>query len=233
MTRPSRRHAVLRVAVDLAILTVREGRLQALLVDRGNEPFQGCWALPGGFLREGEDPTEAAERELREETGLGGSNLHLEQLTVFAAPDRDPRGRVISIPYLAIAPDLPIPVAGSDASGARWEPVEEALPGADRLAFDHGDILRLSVERARTELEHTTIATAFCGETFTIRELRRVYEVVWGISLDPRNFHRKVTRAAGFIEPVGSIRPTTPGRPAILYRPGPAWRLYPAMLRDQ
>ncbi len=121
MSSRKRNHAQLRLAVDLAILTVRDRVLQVLLVERGNEPYRGQLALPGGFVREGEDLPDAAVRELREETALDGSVLHLEQLRVFGSPRRDPRGRVVSVPYLAIAPNLPMPVAGSDARSARWE----------------------------------------------------------------------------------------------------------------
>ena len=115
-----RDHLRLRLAVDLAILTVRENLLHVLVIERANEPYRGQAALPGGFLRAGEDLHEAAERELAEETGLDGGSLHLEQLAAYGAPDRDPRGRVVSVAYLAIAPDLPIPVAGSDAQAAAW-----------------------------------------------------------------------------------------------------------------
>ena len=231
MSARNRDHAGLRVTVDLVILTVRDGALQVLLIERGNEPYRGQLALPGGFLREDEDIDTAAGRELMEETGLDSGRLHLEQLAVFGAPGRDPRGRVVTVPYLAIAPDLPMPVAGSDASSARWEPVEEALSDRRRLAFDHDDILRAGVERARRELEYTTLATVFCHQPFTIGELRTVYEVVWGRRLDPRNFNRKVTRTDGFLEPVGAKRALETGRPAALYRRGPATTLYPPMLR--
>ncbi len=226
-----RDHALLRLAVDLTILTVRDGQLQVLLIERGNDPYRGQLALPGGFLREGEDLAGAAVRELREETGLTGPRLHLEQLAVFDAPGRDPRGRVVSVPYLAIAPGLPAPVAGSDARGARWEPVDIALEAASKLAFDHDRILAVAVERARVMLEQTTVATAFCAETFTIGELRRVYEVVWGVSLDPRNFNRKVTGTDDFVVPTGEKRVAETGRPAWLYRRGLATRLHPPMLR--
>jgi len=223
-----RKHELLRLAVDLAILTVRDGRLQVLVIERGNEPFRGRDALPGGFLRTGEDLRRAAVRELSEETGLDGEALHLEQLATYGAPDRDPRGRVVSVAYLAIAPNLPIPTAGSDARRARWLPVDE-IAGA--LAFDHDDILREAVERARARLEFTTLATVFCGQTFTIGDLRRVYEAVWDLPLDPRNFSRKVAHTEGFVHPTGTKRMPETGRPAALYRRGPARTLYPPILR--
>ena len=218
----------LYLTVDLAILTVRENLLHVLVIERANQPYQGHAALPGGFLRPGEDVPQAAERELGEETGLDGTALHLEQLAVYGAPDRDPRGRVVSVAYLAIAPDLPIPTAGSDARSARWAP---AATVCGTLAFDHAQILDDAVERARTRLEFTTLATAFCGPTFTIGDLRNVYEVVWNTPLDPRNFSRKVTNTYGFIQPTGAKRTPDTGRPAALYQRGPAQTLNPPLLR--
>lgn len=221
----------LRLAVDLIIITVREGSLQVLLIERDNEPFRGMGALPGGFLRVNERPEDAAVRELREETGLDATRFHLEQLPLYGDPDRDPRGRVVSVPYLAVVPDLPAPVAGSDASAARWERVDAVLAGERELAFDHEQILVAGLERARAQLEDTTVAAAFCGESFTIGELRSVYEVVWGTPLDAGNFSRKVTKTEGFIVPTGERRATSSGRPAALYRRGPARRLHPPLVR--
>jgi 8-oxo-dGTP diphosphatase len=224
-----REHLQLSLTVDIAILTVRENLLHVLVIERANEPFQGQAALPGGFLRAGEDLRDAAERELAEETSLDGGALHLEQLATYGAPDRDPRGRVVSVAHLAIAPNLPIPTAGSDARSARWEPVD-LVRGT--LAFDHAQILDDAVERARTRLELTTLATAFCGPTFTIGDLRKVYEVVWGMPLDPRNFSRKVMNTEGFVQPTGAKRIPETGRPAVLYRCGPAQVLNPPLLRS-
>src|SRR5262245_36483068 len=214
MDAPTRAHETLRLAVDLVILTVRDERLQVLLIERANKPYQGHLALPGGFLRSDEDTTVAALRELSEETGLDGSKLPFEQLPIFGKPGRDPRGRVVSVPFLAIAADLPLPHAGSDARAARWQPVDTAL--ADGLAFDHADILRTGRERARAQLEYTTVAAAFCGDVFTIGDLRRVYEVMWGDDLDPGNFSRKVTKTEGFIIPTEDKRAAGIGRPAAL-----------------
>lgn len=220
------------LAVDLVILTLRESRLQVLLVERGVEPYQGALALPGGFLNHREeDLLTAAHRELAEEAGLGADQLHLEQLGVYGTPGRDPRGRVVSIAYLAIAPRLPEPIAGTDASDACWTPVEQALSGEARLAFDHGQILMNGVDRAREKLERSALATAFCGPTFTISELQDVYEAVWGVPLDPRNFYRKVQSVDGFIVPAGPTRKAESGRPARLFRPGTRTTLHPPMIR--
>ncbi|GAA4147923.1 NUDIX hydrolase [Actinomadura keratinilytica] len=217
------------VTVDLVIFTVRDGGLHVLLVDRGIEPYLGYPALPGGYIDEGETLEEAAVRELREETGLDARDLHLEQLRAYSDPRRDPRGRVITVAYLALGPDLPVPVGGTDAAAAYWAPVSEVL--ARRLAFDHEAILRDGLERARSRLEHTTVAAAFCTEPFTISDLRHIYEAVWGFELDPSNFRRKVTRADGFLEPTGQRYVPQTGRPALLYRRGKATTLTPPLLR--
>jgi 8-oxo-dGTP diphosphatase len=224
----TRDHTYLRLAVDLAILTVREGALQVLVITRANEPYRGELALPGGFLRGDEDIPAAAVRELAEETGLDGTRLHLEQLRAYGAPGRDPRGRVVSIAFLAIMPDLPLPTAGSDASSAAWA-AADAVRG--HLCFDHDEILAEAVERARSRLEFTTLATTFCGPSFTIGDLRNVYEVVWGHRLDPRNFNRKVLNTPGFVEPTGERRVPEVGRPAALYRAGGEQALNPPLLR--
>lgn len=219
------------LAVDLVIMTLRDSRLQVLLVERGVEPYKGHLALPGGFLQHvGEDIAAAARRELAEETDLDVGSFRLEQLGVYGDPGRDPRGRVISVAYLAIAPRLPEPTAGTDAADAGWQPADRVLSGELRLAFDHQRIVADGVERARAKLEYSSLATAFCGDTFTISELQEVYEAVWGTALDPRNFYRKVQKTQGFIVPAGTRKSAT-GRPARLFRAGPQTILYPPMVR--
>ncbi|KAA2262730.1 NUDIX hydrolase [Solihabitans fulvus] len=220
------------LAVDLAVLTVRNNALQILLVERGVDPWRGQRALPGGFLaNDQEDLDAAAERELAEETGLDISRLYLEQLRAYGAPDRDPRSRVVTVCYVAFVPDLPTPEAGGDAQTAAWVPVQAALDHDTRLAFDHKRIVADAVERVRSKLEYTTLATSFCPPEFTVTDLRQVYETVWGETLDQRNFHRKVTGTAGFLVATGEQATGQGGRPAALYRPGPATTLHPAMLR--
>ncbi|MFE9746113.1 8-oxo-dGTP diphosphatase [Saccharothrix saharensis] len=227
---PGRHAGDVAVTVDLVIFTIRDDRLQVLLVERGKEPFLGMSALPGGYVRDGETLDRTALRELNEETGLDGRRLHLEQLKTYGDPGRDPRGRVITVAYLALVPDLSTPVAGTDARAAQWVPVDSV--DFDELAFDHAVILREALERARSQLEYTTIAAAFCTEPFSISDLRRVYEVVWGFPLDPSNFRRKVTGAEDFLVPTG--RRSTPeiGRPAALYRRGTAQLLFPPLMRS-
>lgn len=218
------------VAVDLVALTIRAAELHALTVRRGIPPYQGRWALPGGFVRLTEDLPDAVLRELAEETGLEPGVAHIEQLATYGAPHRDPRLRVVSVAYLVLAPDLPTPRAGSDAADARWRPVS-ALRDA-RLAFDHRQILADGLERARAKLEYTSLGAAFCPPEFTVAELRRVYEIVWGVALDARNFHRKVTKTAGLLETTGRTTTRDGGRPAQLYRRGDVDALHPPLLRS-
>lgn len=310
------------VTCDVVALTLRGGALHVLLVRRGGPPFAGSWALPGGFIRPGRETLDgAAARELAEETGLGPgpglSRVHLEQLGSYGDPDRDPRMHIVTVAYLAFAPGLPDPRAGSDAAAAAWVPVAalglggparplqeqdrrdgihgggparrspetsapeeppgvgpgtqtdagttagtvtdkgpdrsaerdpgtdpEAGPGAGTpgaftrrpvpLAFDHARILADGLDRARSKIEYTPLATAFLGEEFTVSELRSVYESVWGTRLHAGNFHRKVLSVPGFVESTGATaeRGGTRGGPrARLYRAGDARLLHPALLR--
>lgn len=232
MVQARRARQTVTLTADLVILTIRDGLLHVLVVERDNEPFAGRLALPGGFLRGRENMVQTASRELREETGVDPAGLHLEQIGVYSDPDRDPREpRVVSCAFLSIAPNLPLPVAGTDARAADWLAVGKATKA--RLAFDHNEILRDAIELARDRIQFTTIATSFCTQEFTIGELREVYEAVWGVELDKPNFHRKVTDAEGFVVPTGNKRPTGNGRPAALYRAGSAELLAPPMMRPR
>ena len=218
------------VTVDVVILTVRQGQLCVLLVRRGTHPHRGRWALPGGFVGAAEDLDAAARRELTEETGLD-ARAHLEQLASYGSPERDPRMRVVSVAYLAMVADPPQPVAGTDAADARFWPVADlADDGRPALAFDHDRILADAVDRARAKLEYTSLATTFLDEPFTIADLRRVYEAVWGVTLHPANFRRKVLSTPGFVVATGAERPTGRGW-AELYGRGTTAALHPAILR--
>jgi len=204
--------ARLPVAVDIVALTVATEGLMVLIAKRLVPPYRGEHCLPGGFVLNDENLTQAALRELQEETGLDATG-HLEQLRTFGPLNRDPRGPVLSVAYLALSPFVAPPRAGGDVGSAEWMPVSR-LP---KLAFDHETILAVGVERARAKLEYSGLATAFCGDEFTIAELREVYEAVWGVALDARNFNRKVTTTPGFLQPVAK-RQGQPGRPAVLYK---------------
>jgi 8-oxo-dGTP diphosphatase len=201
------------VTVDVVVFTLREGDLQVLLVRRKNPPFQGMWALPGGFLDIDETLEHAALRELEEETGV--REVYLEQLHTFGDPDRDPRGRTITVVYFAVVPANSVhPHAGDDAADTRWWPVGDLPP----LAFDHAEILTYALQRLRTELEHTAVGFELLPEAFTLSELQATYEVVLGEELDRRNFRRKLL-GARVIEETGAYR-AGEGRQARLYRFG-------------
>jgi 8-oxo-dGTP diphosphatase len=204
--------APIQVTVDLVIFALRERELQVLLVRRGIAPFEGHWALPGGFIRDGESLDEAARRELREETGV--SDVYLEQLYTFGEPGRDPRGRVVTTAYYALltgdhAPLMP----GSDAAAARWWPAR-ARP---QLAFDHDLIVDYALERLKNKLEYTTVGFQLLPKKFTLTQLQRVYETILGRELDKRNFRRKVA-LLGILKPLDEWVREGPSRPAQLYR---------------
>jgi len=219
------------VTADVAVFTQTGQGLEVLLVERGEEPFAGCWALPGGFVKPDESLDAAAARELEEETGIRGG-AYLEQLGAFGAPDRDPRMRVVTVCYVAVVPDLPDPEGGGDAARAALVPVSRVLAGRVKLAFDHREIFRAALEHVRGRLEDSSIATAFCGDVFSLTELRAVYEAVWGEELDPANFRRKVLGIPGFLEETEGTRQWQGrGRPGKLYRKGKAQRLDPPFRR--
>jgi 8-oxo-dGTP diphosphatase len=200
------------VAVDIAIFTLREARLNVLVVERGVNPFAGMWALPGGFVRMEEDLPTAALRELREETGL--TQAYIEQVGAFGRPDRDPRERVISVAFVAIIPSDQVSlVAGSDARGVRWCPVDE-LPD---LAFDHAEVVAAARARIVEKVKRTTIAVQFLPAEFTLTELQSVFEAIRGEAVDKRNF-RKWATSLSYLQPTGRQRHGGQYRPAALYR---------------
>jgi 8-oxo-dGTP diphosphatase len=213
------------VSVDLVILTVRDSQLSVLAWRRDTEPHLGTWGLPGGFIRLDEDLPATAARVLAERAGLPDAPVHLEQLQTYGYPDRDPRQRVVAVAYLGLAPDLPAP----EQPRMSWQPVARLA----RMSFDHLRILQDGVERARAKLEYTSLGAAFCRDEFTVAELRRVYEIVWDTPLDPRNFHRKVTGAEGFLIDTGKVSAAGGGRPAQVYRRGDTDLLHPPMLRPR
>jgi 8-oxo-dGTP diphosphatase len=215
----------LAVTVDVVVLTLAARRLHMLLIRRGVPPFEGMWAIPGGFKRPDESLEEAAQRELLEETGVDGARL-LRQFGAYGDPGRDPRMNVVTIAYLAVLRNVQGIAGGTDAAAAALVPASEILHGKLELAFDHERILRDAVERVRTDLGLTGIATAFVGPTFTLAELRAVYEEVWGVRFDAANFRRSMLAEEGWVIPTGRrARPGAEGgKPAELYRAGRMWR---------
>jgi 8-oxo-dGTP diphosphatase len=212
------------VTVDLVILTVKDGALRTLLIERGQHPFKGMLALPGGFLRvganakdQGEDLEAAARRELEEEAGLSDPRIYLHEIGAFGKPGRDPRMRVISVAFVALVrPELAESVrAGGDAAGARFVD----LSRAGKLAFDHADILAAARAFVRRELESSNIAFELSPVTFTVQDLRATYEVILGETLDPGNFRKRFLRMLedGVIVETDEKR-KTPSKPARIYR---------------
>jgi 8-oxo-dGTP diphosphatase len=201
-----------------------------LLVKRGEHPFRDFWALPGGFVGPSESSLEGARRELATETGI--EQIWFEQLGTFDDPGRDPRTRVVSVAYLAILDEPGVAVAGDDAIDTRWVAVAQIVQGTLELAFDHADIVAAGVERAAAKLEYTTLATSLIKGPFTISDLRRVYEAVWGYPLHPSNFRRKVLGAHGFVEPTGRSVSVGRGRAVETFVGGRAGVLHPPIVRD-
>lgn len=213
------------VTVDVVILTVVEGDLEVLLVRRGVAPFEGMWAIPGGFKRPNETLDEAARRELAEETGVDGAT-HLRQLGAYGDPGRDPRMNVVTVAYVAALRAVDRIVAGTDAMDAALLPVSEVLQGRMELAFDHDRILQDAIDRVRIDVELTSLAASFVGSTFTLAELRAIYEAVWDVRLDGANFRRSLLAEEGWVIPTGRrARPgASGGKPAELFKPGLRWK---------
>ena len=200
------------VTVDVVVFTIHDNDLKVLLIQRAGEPFEGMWALPGGFVGMRESLRRAAWRELKEETGV--SAAFLEQLGAFGHPDRDPRERVITVAYYALVPFDRLKIhAASDARDARLFSITD-LP---ELAFDHPKILRRARERLKTKLDDAVVALQLVPEAFTLSELQRVHEVILDAAIDKRNFRKRLLKL-GLVEPAGAERRTGPHRPARLYR---------------
>ena len=198
------------VTTDCVIFGFNGERLQVLLIERGIEPYKGCWAFPGGFLKMDETAEEGAKRELKEETGL--ENAYIQQLHTFSAPNRDPRERVITIAYYALVKIQEVK-GGDDAASARWFPLDEIPP----LAFDHDYILRMATQRLREQIHFQPIGFELLPEKFTIRELQSLYEAILGINFDRRNFAKKMLHLEILTELDETVWPT-PKREAKLYK---------------
>jgi 8-oxo-dGTP diphosphatase len=207
------------VTVDLALFTVAgaltELRLQVVLIERRDPPFQGRWALPGGFVRQDEDLHDAAVRELREETGIEGATV--EQVEAVGTPGRDTRGHVITVVYAGLTPaDRHQLKPCGDARAARWFDV--AGPGPrPRLAFDHEDLLGRALRHLRRRLAEAPICFELLPATFTLSELQALTEAILGHPLDRRNFRRKVLDLE-LVVPIGATRREGAHRPAQLCR---------------
>jgi len=211
------------LTVDTVVFTIKNQDLRILLIQRAEAPFAGSWALPGGFVEvgeetgaQGEDIDKAARRELEEETGISEHDVFLEQLYTFGQPDRDPRGRTVTVAYYALVRnDVPIR-SGSDAKAAQWFSATELPP----LAFDHQHIVEVALQRIRGKLDYEPrIANSLVATEFTQAEFRQVHEVIKGIRYDKSNFSKRFKRMiedGKLVDAPG--KRATDGRPARLYR---------------
>jgi 8-oxo-dGTP diphosphatase len=202
------------VAVDLLVFTIEEDRLKILTIRRQYPPFEGQRALPGVFVRDDETLDQAAQRGLREETGL--EDIYFEQLYTWGAPDRDPRRRVISVSYLALvdAQRLRGFGPGLRTTGAELADVQELLTAED-LAFDHRQIIACGRERLAGKVEYTPIAFSLVPEEFTLPQLQRVYELLLGKPLYKANFRKKI---APLVEETDRSTSGDAHRPSKFYR---------------
>jgi len=199
------------LTVDCVVFGFDEGELKALLIQRARAPFEGNWALPGGFLCLDETLDEAARRELAEEAGL--KNVFLEQLYTFGAVDRDPRERVISVAYYALVTLAAHKTkAATDAADARWFPIS-SLP---KLAFDHADILATGLARLKGKVRYQPIGFELLPPKFTLTQLQHLYEAVLETKLDKRNFRKKVL-GFGLLVPLKETQMLGRQRPAQLF----------------
>jgi 8-oxo-dGTP diphosphatase len=200
------------VTCDVVILTLVEGDLRVLLVKRRNWPFEGMWAIPGGFLNMDESLEDAARRELEEETAV--KDLYLEQLYTFGDVGRDPRTRVITVVYYALVDAARLNVrAGDDAADTQWFSMYD-LPA---MAFDHKNILDYTLQRLRGKLEYTNIGFQLLPPEFTLRELQAVYEAILKRTIDKRNFRKKIL-STGILQETDKTKMEGSHRPARLYR---------------
>jgi 8-oxo-dGTP diphosphatase len=200
------------LTVDCVVFGFDDGDLKVLLIERGLEPYKGRWALPGGFVRVDEPLDAAARRELQEEAGL--SRVFLEQLYTFGTVGRDPRERVVSVAYYALVKlSEHAARAATDAANARWFPVSNV----PRLAFDHGEILRVACERLKAKVRYQPIGFELLPPRFTLSQLQHLYEALLGTVLDKRNFRKKVL-GYGLLVPLKETQMLGRHRPAQLFR---------------
>jgi 8-oxo-dGTP diphosphatase len=200
------------LTVDIVVFALDDEDLQVMLIERDLEPTAGQWALPGGFVRVEETLDGAANRELREETGL--HDIFLEQLFTFGDLERDPRERIVTVAYYALVNLAGHNVqASTDARNAAWFPVTE-LP---TLAFDHARIIETALERLRGKVRYQPLGFELLPERFTLRQLQHLYEIVLGRELDKRNFRKKVL-SMGILKETNEIEKDVAHRAARLFR---------------
>jgi 8-oxo-dGTP diphosphatase len=209
------------VTVDIVLFTVTGSlqnlRLRVLLIERGEQPFRGAWALPGGFVRQDEELQTAAFRELQEETGI--AQVFLEQVAAIGTPGRDPRGHTVTILYVGlVAADRYQLASQGDAAAVRWF---DLVAGASLppLAFDHTVLLRQALTHLRRRVDETpALCAELLPERFTLSELQALVEAIAAGPLDRRNFRRKFKDRPDLLVPAEGTRREGRHRPAQLYR---------------
>ncbi|MFG0262549.1 MAG: NUDIX domain-containing protein, partial [Novipirellula sp. JB048] len=200
------------LTVDCVVFGLDESSLNVLLVKRANEPFQGQWVIPGGFVDIDETLEAAARRELAEETGI--NDLFIEQLYTFGAVDRDPRERVVSVAYVALVRPSDCHLrSGSDAAEADWFPVRDV----PKLGFDHHQILTMAHERIRSKVQYQPIGFELLPRKFPLRDLQRLYEIILDRDIDKRNFRKKMF-SMDVLEELDEVERNVSHRAARMYR---------------
>ena len=198
------------VTTDCVIFGYDGKELKVLLIERGIEPFKGCWAFPGGFLNMDEDALAGARRELKEETGL--EDAFIEQFHTFSEPGRDPRGRVITIAHYALVKIQEVE-GGDDAAQARWFPIGEVPP----LACDHDRILRMAMSRLKEKIHFEPVGFELLPDVFTMPQLQNLYESILEVHFDRRNFASKMLKL-GILEDTGDRPAGASSRIPVSYR---------------
>lgn len=213
------------ISVDSVIFGYTEGKLKVSLIKRKKEPFVGMWAIPGGFMEGNETVEETAFRELKEETGI--EDIYLEQFGVFNKPGRDPRGPTVTVAFFALinSDDCRL-IASEDAAKAKWWPAYELPP----LAFDHDEIYKKALEALRIALRTRPLAFELLPKEFTLTHLQDLYEQVFNIKLDKRNFRKKISKM-DFIQLSGNKTKGERHRPALLYHYDP--KRYSVFLKEK
>ena len=200
------------LAVDCVVFGLDENDLKVLLIQRKLAPFQHTWALPGGFVRIDETLDAAARRELEEEAGV--TDVYLEQLYTFGALDRDPRERVVSTAYYALAKLSDHRIrAATDAMGVGWFGLDD-LP---KLAFDHAEVVSRAHERLRGKVRYAPVGFELLPPRFSLTQLQRLYQIILGTALDKRNFRKKILAMDLLVE-TDEVEQGVRHRAARLYR---------------
>ena len=201
------------VTTDCVVFGFDGAKLNVLLIERGIEPYKGCWAFPGGFLNMDETALQGAKRELYEETGL--KNAYIHQFHAFTEVNRDPRDRVITIAYYALVRISEVK-AGDDAAKAEWFPLDK-VPS---LAFDHDKVLRVATQELRRQIHFEPIGFELLPEKFTMTQLQRLYEAILNVKFDRRNFCNKMLKI-GILTQLDETLPMSNKKEAFLYKFNP------------